>query len=63
MGIDENPPNTPRSKHLQNDTDAVAKVFGSMEVTVEPSLILNCYQLGKYNLQKSKSRPIVIKLQ
>ena len=34
-GIDENPQNTPRNKRLQNDTDAVAKVFGSIEVTVE----------------------------
>ena len=38
-------------------------MFGSIEITVEPSLILNCYRLGKYNTQKSKPRPILMKLQ
>jgi len=48
-GIDKSPPNTPRNQRLQHDTNAVAKVFGNTEVTIEPSLILDCYQLGKFN--------------
>ena len=36
-GIDECPQNTSK------DIDAVIKLFGSIEVTVEPSLILDCY--------------------
>ena len=62
-GIDECPQNTSRNARLQKDTDAVTKLFGSIEVTVEPSLILDCYRLGKYNPQKSKPRPILVKLQ
>ena len=62
-GVDECPQNTPRNVRLQKDTDAVTKVFGSIEIAVEPSLILDCYRLGKYNPQKSKPRPILVKLQ
>ena len=62
-GIDECPQNTPRNIRLQKDTDAVTKIFGNIEVIVEPSLILDCYRLGKYNPQKSKPRPILVKLQ
>ena len=62
-GIDECPQNTCRNARLQKDTDAVTKLFGSIEVTIEPSLILDCYQLGKYNPQKSKPRHILVKLQ
>ena len=59
----ECPQNTPRNTCLQKDTDAVTKVFGSIEITVEPNLILDCYRLGKYNPQRSKPRPILVKLQ
>ena len=61
--VDECPQNTSRNVHLQKDTDAVTKVFGSIQVTVKPSLILDCYRLGKYNPHKSKPRPILVKLQ
>ena len=60
-GVDKCPQNTSCSFRLQRDTDAVTKVFGN--ITVEPSVILDCYRLGKYNPQKSKPRPIPVKLQ
>ena len=62
-GVDECPQITSRNVSLQRDTDAVTKLFLNIEVTIEPSLILNCYHLGKYNPQKSKPRPILVKLQ
>ena len=62
-GIDESPQNTPRNSRLQNDTHAVVKIFTKIEVTIEPSLILDCYRLGKFNPQRAKPRPILVKLQ
>ena len=62
-GVDKCPQNTSHNVRLQRDTDAVTKIFGNIEVTTEPSLILDCYCLGKYNPQKSKPRPILVTLQ
>ena len=45
-GVDECPQNTSCNVHLQKDTDALTKLFASIEVTVEPRLILNCYRLA-----------------
>jgi len=62
-GIDKNPQNTPCNSRLQNGTDAVVKIFRSIEVTIKPSLILDCYRLSKFNPQRAKPQPILVKLQ
>jgi len=59
-GIDESPPNISRNQRLQHDTNVVGKVFESIKVIVEPSLILDCYRLGKFNPQRGRPRPILV---
>jgi len=61
-GVEECPPNTPRSARLVRDTNEVSKVFSSIEVNIEGSLILDCFRLGKFKPQQSRPRPILVKL-
>ena len=40
FGIEESPPKTPKSAHLQKDTSAVVEMFSSLGVHDEPCCIL-----------------------
>ena len=62
-GVEECPPNTPRSARLQKDTNVVAGVFGGIDVVIEPTRIVDCYRLGKFKSQQTRPRPILVKLQ
>jgi len=35
--------------HVELVSKTVSKIFGSMNIEIEPSQILDCYRLGKYN--------------
>ena len=43
----------------QRDANEVSKIFGSLDVNIECSLILDCFRLGKFKPQPS---PILVKL-
>ena len=62
FGVEECPQNTPRSTHLVRDTNEVSKIFGSIDVSIERSLILDCFRLGKHKPQQTRPRPILVKL-
>jgi len=62
-GVEESPPNTPRGTRLQKDTVTVSKIFGSMNIDIESTQILDCYRLGKYRQLQPRPRPILVKLQ
>ena len=62
-GIEECPPNTPKSVRLQSDSNAVSKVFSSMDVHIEPNQVVDCFRLGKFKSNQSRPRPILVKLQ
>ena len=61
----ECPPNTSRSACLQKDTNAVAacNIWWYIDVIIEPTQIVDCYQLGKFKFQQTRPRPILVKLQ
>ena len=53
FGVKECPQNTPRSTRLVRDTNEVSEIFGSIDVNIERSLILDCFRLGKYKPQQT----------
>ena len=62
-GVEECPPKTPKSVRLQSDSNAVSKVFSSMDVHIEPNQFVDCFRLGKFKSNQSRKRPILVKLQ
>ena len=60
--VEQSPPNTPRGVRLQRDTVSVSKNFGSMNIEIEPSQILDCMlqAIGKYKLLQFRPRPILV---
>ena len=42
-GVEECPPNNAKSIRLQSDTNAVSKIFSSMDVHIEPHQIVDCF--------------------
>jgi len=61
--VEESPLNTPRGTRLQNDTVTVSKIFGSMDIEIDPNQILDCYRVGEYKPLQPRPRPILVKLQ
>ena len=62
-GVEECSPKTPKSVRLQSDSNAVSKVFSSTDVHIEPNQVVDCFWLGKFKSNQSRSRPILVKLQ
>ena len=62
-GVEECPPKTPKSVRLKSDSNAVSKVFSSMDVHIEPNQVVDCFRLGKFKSNQSRPRPILVKLQ
>ena len=62
-GVEECPPKTPKSVRLQSDSNAVSKVFSSMDVHIESNQVVDCFRLGKFKSNQSRPRPILVKLQ
>ena len=62
FGVEECPQNTLRSARIVRDTKEVSKIFGSIDVHVEPNQILDCFRLGKFKSQQTRPRPILVKL-
>ena len=62
-GMEECPPNTSRSAHLQKDTNVVATVFGGIDVIIESTQIVDCYRMGKVKSHQTRPWPILVKLQ
>ena len=62
-GVEKCPQNTPRSACFVRDTNEVSKIFGSIDVNIERSLILDCFRSGKFKRQLTRPRPILVKLQ
>ena len=62
-GVEENPPETPRNVWLLKDMETISQVFKSITVRVDPTHILDCFRLGRFKLQQTRSRTILVKLQ
>ena len=62
-GVEENPPKTPRNVWLQKDMETISQIFKSINVRIDPTHILDCFRLGRFKLQQTRPRPILVKLQ
>ena len=45
------------------DMETMIQIFNSINVRVDPTHILDCFQLGKFKSQQTRPRPILVKLQ
>ena len=61
-GVDECPQGTPRAGRFESDLGCAVAVLSTIDSTIQPQSIIDCYRLGKFLLQKSRPRPILIKL-
>ena len=62
-GVDENPPKTPRNVRFQKDIETMLQIINSINVRVDPTHILDCFQLSKFKPQPTRLRHILVKLQ
>ena len=62
-GIDEQCLQTSRYERQQNDINTVIEVLISIKVQKKPDHIEDCFRLGRFKQAKSRSRPILMRLQ
>ena len=62
-GIDEQCLQTSRYERQQNDIKTVIEVLISIKVQTKPDHIEDCFHLGRFKQAKSRSRPILMRLQ
>ena len=61
-GIAEGPKGTPRLERVKQDLSSVVLVLSELSSSVQAHAIKDCYRLGKFNPQRLKSRPILVRL-
>ncbi len=59
-GVAECPPGTSKSARLEADLAGVVSVLSTLDATIQPQSIEDCYHLGKFNPLRSKPRPILV---
>ena len=62
-GVEKNPPKMPRNVWLQKDMETISQILKTINVRIDPTHILDCFRLGRFKLQQTRSRPILVKLQ
>ena len=58
----ECPQGTPRLEWLTQDLSKVQSALSKVSSSIQSQAIKDCYYPGKFNLQNSKSRPILVRL-
>ena len=61
-GVEKNPPKMPRNVWLQKDMDTQSQITKSINVSIDPTHILDCFRLSRFKLQQTRPRPILVKL-
>ena len=61
-GIAESPKGTPRLERVKQDLSSVVLVLSELSSSVQAHAIKDCYRLGKFNPQRLKPRPILVRL-
>lgn len=60
-GIEECPNNTTRSDRIQSDLSKVVKTFSDLDDSIETNSIKDHFRLGKYQSNRQRPRPILVK--
>ena len=60
-GIEECQSGTLKSARLESDLTSVASVLSTIDASIQPHSIKDCYRLGKFTSDRRKPRPILIK--
>ena len=61
-GVNECPPGSPRSTHIESDTTSMVAVFSALDSTIQAHSIKECYRLGRFDPKRNntKPRPILV---
>ncbi len=62
QGIDECPSGTSKYKRDRQDLDSVVEVVNVLDSSLTKDSVCDCFRLGKYSQENSRSRPLLIKL-
>ena len=63
-GVEENPPKCLEMYGCRKkDMETISQIFKSINVHIDPTHILDCFRLGRFKLQQTTPRPILVKLQ
>ena len=60
-GITESPPDTDRQTRLHHDIKNALTSFTPINDQLNPSVVKDCYRLGKFNASQSRPRPLMLK--
>ena len=61
-GVDECPQGTTRAGRFESDLSQAVSVLSTIDSTIQPQSIRDCYRLGKFSTQNKRPRPILLKL-
>ena len=53
--MEDSPPKTPKSAHLQKNTNTVVELFSSLGACVNPSRIIDCFHLSIFKVKQIKT--------
>jgi len=62
FGVEESSNGTPRSSRTKKDMEACTEILQHTNNDISFQSIRDCFRLGKYNPNRSKPRPILVKL-
>jgi len=60
-GIDESPPTTPKFDRTRNDLSNVLPILSAVDSSIQDASINDLYRLGRFDLDQSRPRPILVK--
>ena len=60
-GVEECPPGMSKTARFESDLSNVVKVLSSINSSIEPTSVKDCYRLGKYSPSSSRPRPVLVK--
>ena len=60
-GVEECPSGRSRSARLESDLSSVVDVLSSVDTSIQPQSVKDCFRLGKFSPSASRPRPILVK--
>ena len=61
-GVEECPPRTSKADRFESDLASVVSVLSTIDSNIQPQSIKDCYRLGKFSLQETCPRPILVRM-
>ena len=60
-GVEECPSGRSRSARLESDLSSIVDVLSSVDTSIQPQSVKDCFRWGKFSPSASRPRPILVK--